>query len=179
MAELATLARPYAEAVFGLAKEAGNFDEWSEGLTFLVSIIEQPLISAVIANPRVDKTIVTELLLDICSEQKVSDSVKNLVKVLIDNHKLRVLPKLLELYEQLKAQQQGYIPVEIVSTYEVTPEQQQAVESALKKRFGKAVALSTTIDPSLVGGWLIRAGDQVIDLSIRGRLQQMAAELRR
>ena len=90
MAELATLARPYAEAVFGLAKEAGNFDEWSEGLTFLVSIIEQPLISAVIANPRVDKAIVTDLLLDICSEQKVSDSVKNLVKVLIDNHKLRV-----------------------------------------------------------------------------------------
>lgn len=178
MAELATLARPYAEAVFDLAVEANNFEVWSNNLNFLATVIKDPTMVAVIANPQVDKNTLARILLDVCKGQ-ISDVGNNLLKILVDNNRLPVIPQLAIQYEQLKAQHQGYIKVEIASPYQVSIEQQQELETALQKRLGKAVDTSLTVDKSLLGGCLIRAGDQVIDASIKGRLQQLAAELRR
>jgi len=179
MAELATLARPYAEAVFDLAVEANNFEEWSNNLNFLATAIEDPTMAAVIANPQVNKNTLSRILLDVCNEAQVSEAGKNLIKILVDNNRLLAISQMALQYEQLKAQHQGYIKLEIASPYPVNSEQQQKLETSLQKRLGKAVDISITVDKSLLGGCLIRAGDQVIDASIRGRIQQLTTELRR
>jgi len=177
MAELSTIARPYAEAVFELAKETGDFSQWSDILNFLQAIIENPQMSEVVDNPQVDKTTLTDLWLALCDTQ-MSEAGKNLVKLLVDHRRLRAIPHIVRQYEAFKANYQGYIQVDIASPYEVTPLQQQELESILQRRLGKAIDFNITIDQSLIGGWLIRAGDQVIDASIKGRLQQLATNLR-
>jgi F-type H+-transporting ATPase subunit delta len=174
MAELATLARPYSEAVFELAKTTDSFDEWSANLQFLTQVISDAGMAEVIANPRVDRGTLKRLLLDV-SEGHFSELGKNLIKLLIDNHRLSAIPQIALQYEQLKAQYQGYVKVEITSTYAVKPPQQQEIEAILRRRLGKAVNISVTIDRSLMGGWLIKIGDQAIDLSVKGRLRQLAS----
>jgi len=174
MAELATLARPYAEAVFDTAKETDDFALWSETLAFLTSMVEDPLVRSVTANPRIDKNTVRRILLDIC-ESQMTDTGINLVKILIDNDKLLIIPHIAYQYERLRSEYQGYVEVEIASAYPVTPVQQQQTEAALQRRLGKGIVIKLTIDNTLIGGWLVRIGDQVIDLSIRGRLQQLAS----
>ena len=178
MAEIATLARPYAEAVFDLAVEANNFDEWSTNLNFLATIIEDSTMATVIANPKVKKETLTQILFDICDEQ-LNEQGQNLVKMLIDYHRLPAIPEIARQFEQLKAQQQGYLKVNIASAYPVESSQQQEIKGILQKRFGKNVDIQMGVDKSLLGGWLIRAGDEVIDVSIRGRFEQLATELRR
>ncbi|MDM8560428.1 F0F1 ATP synthase subunit delta [Candidatus Parabeggiatoa sp. HSG14] len=177
--EFATLARPYAEAVFDLAVEANNFDEWSDNLNFLTAVIEDPTIAEVITNPSIDKELLTRILLDICKEHINDQAGINLLKVMIENNRLLAIPQLVFQYEQLKAEHQGIIKVDITSPYPVEPSQQQEIETVLQKRLGKAVDINVTEDKSLLGGWLIRAGDQVIDVSIKGYLHQLATELHR
>jgi len=178
MAELATLARPYAVAVFDLAVEANNFDEWSDTLNFLATVVDYPTMVKVIANPQIDKKTLTNIILDICRDH-ISETGDNFVKILVDNNRLPAIPEIVLQYEQLKAQQQGYLIIEIVSPYPVEPSQLEEIKTVLQKRFGKAVDINITIDKSLLGGWLIRVGDEVIDISLLGRLQQLATELRR
>jgi len=179
MAELATLARPYAEAVFEIAKEENNFDSWSDQLEFLTALIKDPLMAQVIMNPRMTKADLESIVLGICEEKISTDLGKNLVKMLIENNRLNVVPQLAEQYEALKAEHLAYVQVDVISTYVVKSQQRQKIAAVLKKRLGKAVNINTTVDRDLIGGWLIRIGDQVIDLSIKGRLQQLANELRR
>lgn len=172
MAELATLARPYAEAVFDTAKESDDFALWSETLSFLTSVLEDPSVSAIIANPRIDKHTISSILLDICESQMTAMGI-NLVRILIDNDKLPIIPQIAMQYERLRSEHQGYIEVEITSAYPVTPVQQQQTEEALQRRLGKAIVIKIINDSALIGGWLVRIGDQVIDLSVKGRLQQL------
>jgi F-type H+-transporting ATPase subunit delta len=174
MAELATLARPYSSAVFELAKSTDSFDEWSENLKFLVQVTSDAVMAKVVANPRVDRNLLKRILLDV-SEGHFSEIGKNFIKLLIDNHRLSTIPQIAIQYEQLKAQYQGYVKVEIISTYAVKPPQQQEIEAILRRRLGRAVNITTTIDRSLMGGWLIKVGDQAIDLSVKGRLRQLAS----
>lgn len=179
--ELATLARPYAEAVFDLGVETDSLAEWSESLAFLGLALEDPELSALVANPRTDKAKAVELLIALCEEQPdltLTQEGQNLLRILADNHKLTLIPELARQFEALKAERQGYIRVQLISTYAVKAPQKKEVTELLTKRFGKEVELDIEIDRSLLGGWIIRAGDQVLDLSVRGRLQGLAAELR-
>ncbi|EDN70919.1 ATPase, F1 complex, OSCP/delta subunit [Beggiatoa sp. PS] len=178
MAEIATLARPYAEAVFKLAVDGNNFEQWSNALNFLSIVIQDPIMGKVIANPKVEKETLTRILFDICDEA-LDEPGKNLVKILVDYHRLPAMPQIALQYEQLKAQHEGYVKVDIASAYPVKPEQQQEMEGILKKRLGKGVDISINVDKSLLGGWLIHAGDQVIDLSVKGHFEKLATELRR
>jgi F-type H+-transporting ATPase subunit delta len=178
MAEYATLARPYAEAIFELAKDTGTLDVWSDNLAYLTTIVTEPTMVAIIANPRVEKATLTKLMLDIGGDLNTSQELQNLIRLLIDNRRLSAVPRIAEQYEQLKAQHQGYLKVEITSSYPVSPDQQQHIETVLQKRLGKAVDINITIDQSLLGGWLIRAGDEVIDLTLKGRLDRLATGLR-
>lgn len=177
MAELATFARPYAEAVFELAIDADNIEEWSNNLNFLAAIIEDSTMAAVIANPKVNKNTLAQILLDIGNDH-LNELGKNLVKILVDNHRLLTIPQIALQYEQLKAQHYQHIKVDISSAYPVEPPQQQEIEAILQKHYHKAIDINTHVDKSLLGGWLIRAGDQVIDISVKGRIQQLASELR-
>ncbi|MCP4698532.1 MAG: F0F1 ATP synthase subunit delta [Gammaproteobacteria bacterium] len=176
MAEHATLARPYAEAVFKLAKETDSFAQWADMLNFLSMAVQDPRVTALCTNPLVEKKSQTGLLLDVGGE-RLNVQGQNLVKLLTDNGKLTIIPEIAAQYETLKAQHEGYITVELTSTYAVQPEQKEGLAASLKRRLGKEVEINVSLDEKLLGGWVIRAGDQVIDLSVRGRLQQLAAEL--
>lgn len=177
MAELATIARPYAEAIFDLAKETGHFDDWSVVLNFFKLIVEDPLMASIIANPQIDKQTLTQMWLAI-GEGELSETGNNLLKTLVDNRRLLAIPQIATQYETLKAQYQNYLEVEIITPYPMTELQQQTIETVLQQRLGKAAHIQITLDESLLGGWLVRAGDQVIDVSVKGRLQKLAAELR-
>ncbi len=176
MAELSTVARPYAEAIINLATEKNTLDKWSDDLSFLSTMTQDSAVAKMVANPNVDTQTLTKILLDVCESE--GDVVKNLVKTLIDNQRLGVVPHIAVEYEKLKAEKQNILKVELVSAYEVTPEQQQELQTALEKRFGKQINICVSLNADIVGGWIIRAGDEVIDASVKGRLQQLATELR-
>lgn len=179
MAELATLARPYAEAVFDLAKASNDFDTWSADLAFLAAVVADPLMRETIDNPRIEKATLEKLLLDIASNH-LSAPGQNLLKLLIKNGRLRTLPHLLAHYERLKAEHQGYIQVHVKSPYALDEAQQQTIATALQARFGKTAKIDVEVDPDagFIGGVQIHAGDSVIDATITGRLQRLASALR-
>ena len=162
MTELSTLARPYAEALFEIAKETNDFETWSQNLAFLTALLQEPDMGKIIANPRIDKATLTRLLLDVC--EHTTPEVKNLIKLLVENRRLPAVPHMAKQFEELKAQHQGHMKVQIISSYPVNAQQQQEVAAALEKRLGKAVDIHITLDETLVGGWIIRAGDEVVDL---------------
>lgn len=177
MAEQATLARPYAQAVFGLAKDSSTLDEWSGNLSLLEQVVTSAELAAIRNNPKTDKATLQKLLLEICGEH-LSGHGQSLLKMLSDNGRLGILPELARQYEELKAGYQGRVKVHLVSTYAVKASQKSQIIEALKKRLGKEIEIEVSIDRTLLGGWLIRTGNQVIDLSARGRLQQLAVDLR-
>ncbi len=174
--ESSTLARPYAEAIFERAQETDRMAEWSDRLAFLAAVIERPEMDVVIGNPRLDRERMTELLLEI-GEGHLDDEGQNLVRLLVHNGRVALLPRITELFEQRKADAEGVIDVRVTSAYAMKPAQQKKLAEALEKKLGKKVEISSEKDPSLIGGVLIRAGDTVIDGSVRGRLRRLATEL--
>ena len=176
MSELSTLARPYAEAVFKRAIESKSTSDWSDMLDFLSIVIQDKEMVAIIANPKVSQEQLTSLLLDICQDQLKEESV-NFLKLLIQNDRLVLAPQISDLYESFKAEHEGYVDVELISAYALTKEEQNKFAITLKKLLDKKVHLTTSIDKSLIGGFLAKAGDKVIDGSTRGQLQQLAKKL--
>ncbi|MCK4842462.1 MAG: F0F1 ATP synthase subunit delta [Methylococcales bacterium] len=176
MSELLTLARPYAEAVFKRAIEKKALPEWSDALNFLSVVMQDKEMFAVIANPKVTQEQLTGLLLDICQEQLKPEGV-NFVKLLIENGRLILAPQIAELYESFKAEHEGYVDVEVISAYALSKEEQKQLSTTLKKELDKQVHITTSVDKTLIGGFLARAGDKVIDGSIKGQLQQLAKKL--
>lgn len=176
MSELSTLARPYAEAVFKRALETKAVSEWSDMLAFLALVMQDDEMAAVIANPKVTQEQLTQLLLDICQDQLQKEGV-NFLKLLVQNDRLLLAPQISELYESHKAEHEGYVDVEVVSAYALTKEEQNKFATTLKKQLGKKVHITTSIDKNLIGGFIAKAGDMVIDGSIKGQLQQLAKKL--
>ncbi len=176
MSELLTLARPYAEAAFKRAIESKSIDEWSDILAFLSVVVQDEELSAVIANPKVTEQQLTQLLFDICQGQLKKEG-ENFLKLLIQNDRLMLAPQISELYETYKADYEGYVDVEVISAYATTKEEQKKFVTTLKKILNKDVHITTSIDKDLIGGFLARAGDKVIDGSVTGQLQQLAKKL--
>jgi len=176
MTELATLARPYAEAAFKRAKETGTTGEWADSLQFLATVVQDADMAAIVNNPRIASERVLQLLLDICQEQ-VSDEVKNLLKLLMQNGKLKLLPTIATLYEESKANDEGYVNVDLYSAYALTKAEQNKYVAMLEKQLSKKVNATVTIDKSLIGGILAKAGDKVLDGSVSGQLHQLAKRL--
>ena len=176
MTEIATLARPYAEAAFKRAKETGAADRWADGLQFLTCVIRDSDMAAIVNNPRVSKERITQLLLDICQDQ-IDAEVSNLVKLLVENGKLKLLPTILALYEEYKAQDEGYVNVDLCSAYPLTKAEQNKYIAMLEKQLNKKVNATVSVDKSLIGGILAKAGDKVFDGSVSGQLHQLAKRL--
>lgn len=171
-----TVARPYAEAVFALAKAKGDFDPWSEVLQFLAEAAQEPGLVAYIIDPMFGRDKLTDLMLDIGGE-RLDEEGRNLVKLLVQNDRLPVLPEILEIYEQLKSESQRIVKVHVRSAFELEPSQINHIAETLKAKLGREITITTEEDPDLIGGIHIRAGDTVIDGSVRGHLQQLANEL--
>ncbi len=174
--EAITVARPYAEAVFRKAEEDGTLDAWSEMLALLAALAEEPVLAGVIANPLYVRGQLAQLIQDIAGE-RLSTEGGNLVRLLAENGRLPVLPEIQALYEELKAESQRTLNVTVRSAYELASKQEQDLAAALSEKLGRKVTISSEQDPELIGGVHIRAGDLVIDGSVKGRLEQLANEL--
>jgi len=178
MTERTTLARPYAEAVYRLAHERKTLKAWSEMLQLVAAVAADPQVAALIDNPRVARERFVAFFLDICGK-KLDKNAANFIRLLSENHRLVLLPEIAALYETLRAQAEGRVEAEVVSATEVSAAQLKDIAAALKKRLGRDIDLSTRIDPALIGGIVIRAGDLVIDGSVQGKLRALATHLNR
>ncbi|HEB92675.1 MAG TPA: F0F1 ATP synthase subunit delta [Gammaproteobacteria bacterium] len=176
MAEISTIARPYAEAVFGLAQAGGTLKAWSEMLRTLALITADSDMRALIGNTSVDKAKLAGLILDITGKA-ANEQNRNLVKLLAENRRLGALGEIAVQFETLKAEAEQTIEAEVVSASEVSKEQQQKIADKLKARLGRDVSLKCTIDESLMGGAIIKAGDMVIDGSVSTQLEKLSVEL--
>ncbi len=176
MSELATLARPYAAAVFKRAKETHTTAKWSQSLAFMSAVLKNEDISVVVDNPKVNRQGLSALILDIC-QGHVNEENENFLKVLVHNSRLKLLPYIAKLFEAYKAEDEGYVEVEAHTAYAFSKEEKQQLTATLEKTLGKKIHMNVTVDKSLIGGVLVRAGDRVIDGSIKGRLQNMQKAL--
>jgi len=178
MAELSTLARPYAKAVFELAKETKAFAAWSKQLAALAAAVAEPQVAAVIGHPALTRTALAEIVVKTIGNELDAQG-QALVKLLADNARLQAAGELAQQFEVLRADYETRASVEITSAVAVPAAQQKALADAVAKRLGRAVEMSWTTDESLIAGALIRAGDQIIDGSVRGELAQLQTALSR
>jgi len=173
MAELTTLARPYAKAAFEYANAHGALAQWSSMFATLVGVAASVRVSQQLNAPALTAEQQTKLLLDLCGDA-VDTAVANFVRTLAANKRLRLLATIREQFELLKAQQEKTVEVDITSAFELDAAMQEKLATALKSKLSRDVKLHASVDPSLVGGVVIRAGDTVIDSSVRGRLAKLA-----
>jgi F-type H+-transporting ATPase subunit delta len=176
MAEISTLARPYAEAVFRLAREKHALVEWADRLATLAVIASDERIQAVIADPNTSATGAAELIGSIAGAS-LGEIGKSLLNVLTANDRLTLLPEIASQFEVLKAEAEGKLEATIISAQEMSEAQKADMVAALRSKFGREVQASVEVEPGLIGGAVITIGDQVIDGSVKGRLQKMAAAL--
>ncbi len=176
MQDTSELVRPYAIAAFQQADEEGKLSDWSDMLALLGTIVSDPLTNRLISNPKVDSSELVGLILDVGGDS-FSDSVCNLVKLLAENGKLSLVPELVASFQDERGRREGRSDVSVTSAFELTDQQQRDIAEAMKTRLGTEVTLSVSVDQSLIGGVVIRAGDLVIDASLRGRFNQLSQSL--
>ncbi|MFN3751165.1 MAG: F0F1 ATP synthase subunit delta [Thiobacillus sp.] len=176
MSELSTLARPYAEAVFRLAQADNDLAGWSQRIATLAMIVSDPQVAALIADPAVPAERVAALVIEVAGGE-LGERGANLVKVLAENDRLTLLPEIRTQFEALKADAEGTLEATITSAQPLTQAQIDDLVAGLKAKFNRDVHVQTAVDPELIGGAVIAIGDQVIDGSVKGRLQKMAFSL--
>lgn len=176
MAELSTLARPYAEAVFRLAKEKNALADWSDRLATLAAIVSDARMQVLIVDPNTSAERAAGIIASVAGNT-LGEAGSNLLGLLAQNDRLTLLPEIAAQYEVLKAEAEGVLEATIVSAQEMNDAQKADLMAALKSKFGRDVQATVEVDASLIGGAVITVGDQVIDGSVRGRLQKMAASL--
>lgn len=176
MEEKSTLARPYAVAVFRLAEQDGKLTEWSEMLAVLASILADPDMQTLIASPSLEATQVAELVNEVGGE-RFTEQARELVRLLAQNGRLGVADEIAELYEAERARSEQRERIEVISAFAVNPKFKRVIAEAMRRRLGREVEIETRTDRSLIGGVVIRAGDLVIDASLKGRLAKLGATL--
>jgi len=176
MAEAATIARPYAKAAFMEARDTRLLAAWGSALGAASALVADERAAALITDPRLTPDQLVSLFAGLGGGE-VDGHWQNFVRILAQNKRLAVLPKIEAQYELLRARYENEVDVEVVSAVAMNADQQTQLAASLKKRFKQDVRMSTSVDPALLGGAVIRAGDLVIDGSISGRLQRLASEL--
>ncbi len=177
MAEQITVARPYAEAVFALAREQNALPVWAEMLRIASSVASQARVRSALDNPRLSVAAKEALFLTICADKLNADG-KSFVRVLLEADRLGLLPEIRELFEALKDAADGVARVQISSAFPIGDTELSGLKSALERRVGKKIEATVSVEPELIGGAKIVIGDTVIDGSVQGELQAMASHLR-
>ncbi len=177
MAELATIARPYAEALFGVA-EAGDVAAWSTLVQELAQVARLPEVLSIASSPKVNRAQVSELMLAaVKSPLKDDAQAKNLVRMLVDNHRLPLLPDIATQFEELKNAREGAADALIVSAFPLDGAQLSELVAGLERKFKSKLKPTVQVDPSLIGGVRVTVGDEVLDTSVRARLTSMQSAL--
>ncbi|SOZ13340.1 membrane-bound ATP synthase, F1 sector, delta-subunit [Cupriavidus taiwanensis] len=178
MAETATIARPYAEALFRVASEssAGNLGAWSELVSEMGQVAANADMQAVADDPNVPGDKLAELFLSVL-KSPVSDEARRFVKLLVENGRLTVMPDIAEQFHALKNAREGSSDVEITSAFPLEDGQLNDLVAALERKFGRKLYAHVAVDPSLIGGVSVKVGDEVLDTSVRARLAAMQTAL--
>lgn len=176
MAEIITVARPYAEAVFSLASEEKRLDAWHEALVWLAAMVENPDVAAVVTDRKRTAQEVRALLADLLGS-RADEEVNRFIATLIENQRLMLLPEIARQFEALKAAAEGAVEAVVQTAFPLTDAQAAELVDTLSKRYGKTVRLDVRVDPELIGGARVLVGDDVIDASVSGKLSALAASL--
>ncbi|MBT5332007.1 MAG: F0F1 ATP synthase subunit delta [Porticoccaceae bacterium] len=173
MAELKTLARPYARAAFEHADEAKKLGEWETQLIQLASICSEAKVAAALNSPELTSAQRSEMVLSLGGDD-FSSEVANFIGVLAEQKRLNLVAEISELFQALKAQREQSVEVHVASAYELSEEQVTQLSTTLTKTLDREVSLTCDVDASLIGGVRINAGDTVIDATVQGRLNKLA-----
>ena len=175
MAELATIARPYAEALFRVAK-SGNLAAWTDLVSEMAAVAAHPDVKSFAGNPKHSDQQVVDTFLSLL-KSNVSPEAKNFVAMLVENGRLALLPEIGDQYMVLKNADEGAADAEITSAFEMSDAQVKELVATLEKKFGRKLKPAVTVDNSLIGGVRVAVGDQVLDTSVRAKLQKMYVAL--
>jgi F-type H+-transporting ATPase subunit delta len=173
MSQALTLARPYARAAFGLARDAGAFAPWSDALGFAARVGVDPQAAALLGHPALGRDDAVALL----AADGAPQAFRDFLALLADNRRLPLLPEIAGLYEELRAEAEHVVKAKVTSASALPAAELDGIKAALRKRFGREVEVETAVDESLIGGAVIAAGDTVIDGSLRGKLARLQASL--
>ena len=176
MAEAITVARPYAQAAFLFANEHNNLKDWSEMLSLLAAVANDASMAEVIDSPNLTETQLADIIIQVASEY-LNEKGANFIRVLAANRRLILLPEIAALFEIQRREAEGTMQAEMVTAYPASESQQAEVIASLRKRLGREIELSCATDADLLGGAIIRAGDLVIDGSVRGKLERLGVAL--
>jgi len=176
VAERATIARPYAKAAFACARQANAFAAWSQGLGLAAEIVSDARVKAITDSPRWTATDLSGFIVGIAGT-KLDQGMQNFIAILAENHRLLLLPEILVQFEALRAGVENTIDVDVVSAVALDQAQTAKLTDALTRRFKRKVLMKNSVDAMLLGGAIVRAGDMVIDGSLKGRLERLATEL--
>jgi len=172
MSEFVTVARPYAKAAFDFAIEHQNVDRWQNMLAFAAEATKNEHMAEMLSGALAPETLASSFIA-ICGEQLDTNG-QNLIRVMAENGRLKALPDVLEQFEHLRALSEATVEVHVTSATELSNEQLAKITAAMEKRLSRKVKLNCNIDKSVMAGVIIRAGDMVIDGSVRGRLERLA-----
>ena len=172
MADEATIARPYARAAFDHAHAAKQLAPWGELLAKASMAVGDERVRPLIGNPHVKRADLVNFLLDVIGAAG-NPQARNFVQLLADNGRLAALPQIAEQYAALRAEVENTVDVTVTSAMPLTPEQSDKLSKALAARLKRTVRLSTNVDPALIGGAVVKAGDFVVDGSLRGRIERL------
>lgn len=172
MAELTTLARPYAKAAFEYALGGDKLLVWSESLAYASAVASDAQIQQLLQNPGLTADRKAEIFIEIC-EGNLDENVKSFIKTLSENNRLPLLPTIFDGFEKHRLDEGAMMEVSITSAYELSDEEKTKLVNALKTRFSKEINMVSNVERELLGGLVIRAGDLVIDGSIKGRIQKL------
>jgi F-type H+-transporting ATPase subunit delta len=176
MAESVTIARPYAEALFRAAKESGNLAKWAESVASLAQVAANPDVRSAIGDPNVAVPHLVDLFRSACGTA-VDTELTNFIQLLSNNDRLGLLPEIGALYESYKRDEEGTKQAEIISAFPIDDNQVKALLPQLEAVFKTRLETSVAVDAALIGGIKVIVGDQMLDASVRGKLDAMATAL--
>ena len=176
MAEPITLARPYAKAVFQVAVESNDLAGWSQMLRQIALVCKDERVATLLSSPIITAEEQAEKLIGLFGDA-LTPAAQNVVKVLAYHGRITLIAEIVELFEVLRAQQEKSVDAMVTTAFEVNDATVDALAAALTKSLNREVKLVANVDPSLIGGAIIRAGDTVIDSSVRGKLKKLAESI--
>jgi F-type H+-transporting ATPase subunit delta len=176
MAERTTTARPYAKALFKVAQKGSTLGATSASLMRAAEVVTDPRVRALLGSPHVTAPQLAEFVTGITGAG-LDEYGRNFIALLAQNRRLGFLPEIAALFERMKADAENAVDVEVISATALSPDQQGRYTAALQKKLGRSVRLHTKVDGTLLGGAVLKAGDLVIDGSIKGRLERLATDL--
>jgi F-type H+-transporting ATPase subunit delta len=175
MTQPITLARPYARAAFEMASTHGGHSEWAGKLAFAAAVAADPRVASLFGDPRAAENDLAELVLP--QDEPADSMFGDFVRLLAENHRLSVLPEIHALFEALKDEAERVLKINIRSSAPIDAAESMRLQDALKRRFGRDIEVVHSIDPNLLGGAIIDAGEVVIDGSVSGRLARLQQAL--